>query len=225
MLLHLALQAGLAFVAALIAATIIKTTKNTPFHYKTPTRLRQGFLYARSVFIIRLFTLCLFLYIPLYILFFNVLSSWDILITLVGFPMFIALIVAPELNTTPNAKLVITKPLLSSTVTLHLKAPYQGFDRQTYQELFALVECLSQYGIEKIALNSPMFYDNKGELRSQDLLKNGLIKRKARLTHSPAGTFDCLLGKISMLVSRDKQKKSQFHHINNLKWHKIVITL
>ena len=223
MLQYFALQAGLALVAAFIAAKLIKAMRNTPLHYKTPTRLRQGFIYAKGVLILRVIALWLCLSTPIYILFYNVLTYWDIAITAI--PMITALAISPELNTAPNAKLVITKPFFSRRATLHLKAPYQGFDRQTYQELFALVECLPQYGIKKIALNSPMFYDNNGELRSLDLLKKGLIKRGARLRHSPAGTFDCLLGKISMLVSRDKQKKSQFHHINNLKWHKIVITL
>ena len=223
MLQHFTPQAALAFVAALIAATIIKTTRNTRFHYKAPTRLQQGFIYAKGVFIMRLFALWACLSLPLYILFYSVLTYWDILITLVGFPAITALIIAPELNTAPNAKLVVTKPLLSRTATLHLKAPYQGFDRQTYRELFALVESLPQYNVEKLSLNSPMFYDNKGELRDMNVLEKGLNKRGARLSHSPAGAFDCLLGKISMLLSTDQQKKAGLANINLRNWHTLNI--
>jgi hypothetical protein len=225
MLLTIFLNVGLAFIAAFIAAAIIKTTRGTRFHYKTPTHLTQGFIYAKGIFIMRVIALWLCLSTPLYILFYSVLTFWDILITLVGFPAITALIISPELSTAPNAKLVITKPLLSPTATLHLKAPYQGFDIQTYRELFALVECLPQYGINNISLNSPMFYDTKGELRSMNLLEKGLNKRGARLSHSPAGTFDCLLGKISMLASRDKKKHIKIHNVTLLKWHKIAITL
>ncbi|WP_394230735.1 hypothetical protein [Shewanella colwelliana] len=225
MLLHFAPQIVLAFIAALIVANTIKATQNTRFHYKTPTRLQQGFVYAKGIFILRVIALWLCLSIPLYILFYSVLTVWGIFITLVGCPAIAALIITPELNTAPNAKLVITKPLLSRTATLHLKAPYQDFDRQTYQELFTLVECLPQYGIKKIALNSPMFYDTNGKLRSMNLLEKGLNKQNARLSHSPARVFDCLLGKISMLASRDKQKHIKKHNVTLLKWHKIVITL
>lgn len=225
MLLHFAPQVALAFIVTLIVINIIKATKNTRFHYKTPTRLQRGFIYAKGIFILRVMTLCLCLSTPLYILFYNVLTFWDILITLMGFPAITALIISPELSTASNAKLVITKPLLSCTATLHLKAPYQGFDRQTYQELFALVECLPQYGIKKIALKSPMFYDANRKLRSMSLLEKGLNKRGASLSHSPAGVFDCLLGKISMLLTQNKHKNSNHHTFSLQKWHKIVITL
>jgi hypothetical protein len=62
-------------------------------------------------------------------------------------------------------------------------------------------------------------------LRSMNLLEKGLNKRGARLSHSPAGTFDCLMGKISMLLSSNKRKESTPHAISLRKWHKIVITL
>ena len=189
------------------------------------TLLKRGFLVARGNLALRLMLSFLALLSPFYALFIEAVKIEDFAFPLIALPVFISLFAAPELHTEPNARLVITKPLLSRTATLHLKSPYQGFDRQTYRELFALVESLPQHGIDNISLNSPMFYDNKGTLRDMNVLENGLNKRHARLSHSPAGTFDCLLGKISMLISSDPRKKAQLNKINMTKWHCITIEL
>lgn len=218
-------QIVLAFIAAIFTATAFSHTKGTRFHYKTYTHLSQGFIYAKSLFIMRLVPLYLCLIIPLSILFYNVMTHWDLLLILSTFAAITALIIAPELHISPNAKLVITKPLLSHTAILHLKAPYQGFDKQTYQELFTLVEYLPRHGVNTLSLTSPMFYNKQGQLRSLKLLEKGLNKRGARLSHSPAGVFDCLLGKISMLLSPNKRKKAQKSLIDLLRWHNITLHL
>jgi hypothetical protein len=209
----------------LIAAALIQPIRDTLRHIRTPRRLHQGFLYAKGVFIMQLITVWLGFSAPFFLLFYSSLTGWDIFIGLIGLPMAIGLMITPELNIAPSAKLVITKPLLSATATVHLKSPYQGIDIQTYRELFRLVECLPQYGINTLSLSSPMFYDATGQLRCFSVLEKGLNKRGARLSHSPAGAFDCLLGKISLRLARPRPKHALTHPVTLLKWHKIRIAL
>ena len=141
------------------------------------------------------------------------------------FPAVIGLLITPELSSTKNPKLVITKPLLSNTATLHLKSPYQHFDRKTYQELLHLIRILPMHGIKHITLNSPMFYHANGKLRNMDMLKKELTKCDARLSHSPTGSFHCLLGKFSLLAATDQRKKAGLANINLLNWHTVRIEI
>ncbi len=219
------LELSLALITGLLLLTLLQHRQYTRLFSPPAKLLQRGFLAARAHLALRLIASLSASLLPLYFLFIEAGPLRDIVIVLVLLPIVTALIISPELSLTKDAKLVMTKPLLSRTATLHLRTPYQDFDIQTYRELFTLVECLPQYGIKTITLNSPMFYDTRGKLRNFKRLEKGLNKRRARLSHAPIGRFDCLLGKISMLLSRDKRKHSSHCTTNRLRWHKIVITL
>ena len=217
------MQIGLAFVVAIVLFIFLQVLPSTRLNYKAP--LVNGFITTRANMILRLLASTLALFGPFFIIFIDLMTLDEALTLLLLCPIVFGLLLNPELTLSSNARLVITKSLISHTATLHLREPYQDFDRKTYQELLQLVTLLPQYGIEHIRLDSPMFYHASGELRSMTMLEKGLNQRGARFIHSPAGRFDCLLGKISMLVSTSKQKKSKIHHISLFKWHQILINL
>lgn len=217
------MQIGLSFVAAVVLFIFLQVLPSTRLKYKAP--LVNGFIKTRANMILRLLASTLALFGPFFIIFIDLMTLDEALTLLLLCPIVFGLLLNPELTLSSNARLVITKSLISHTATLHLREPYQDFDRKTYQELLQLVTLLPQYGIEHIMLKSPMFYHASGSLRSMAMLEKGLNKRSAWLTHSPARRLDCLLGKISMLVSTSKQKKSKIHHISLFRWHQILINL
>ncbi len=225
MSLSFSVQIILTVIASLLLLILFQCSQNTRVFHKPPSSLQGGFISARLDLALRLTASLLALFGPFYIAFMDMVTLLDIVIPLALFPAVIGLLINPELSIDTNSKLVITKPLLSKTATLHLKSPYQHFDRQTYQELLHLVQILPEHGIKHIKLNSPMFYHANGKLRCMAILEKGLDKRGARLIHSPAGAFDCFLGKISMLLSTDQRKKAGLANINLRSWYTLNIEL
>ena len=223
--LSFSVQLSLAATVSLLLFIAFQCSQDIRVFRKPPTLLLSGFIFARVDLALRLSVSLLALFLPFYITFLDIVTLLDVVIYLFLFPALVGLLINPELNIDTDSKLVITKPLLSSTATLHLKSPYQHFDRQTYQELLHLVLILPEHGIKHIKLNSPMFYHANGKLRSMNMLEKGLGKRGARLIHSPAGAFDCLLGKFSLLVSTDQRKKAGLANINLRSWYTLDIEL
>ena len=218
-------QISLTVIMSLLLLMVFQCSQDTRVFHNPPSSLQGGFISARLDLALRLTASLLAFFGPFYIAFIDMVTLWDMVIPLVLFPAVIGLLINPELSIDTDSKLVITKSLLSKTATLHLKSPYQHFDRQTYQEMLHLVQTLPEHGIKHIKLNSPMFYHANGKLRSMDMLEKGLGKRGARLIHSPAGAFDCLLGQFSLLVSTDQRKKAGLANINLRSWYTLNIKL
>lgn len=148
-----------------------------------------------------------------------------IFIYCISLAFVISVIVAPELQLTPTSKLVITKPLFSTTSILHLAKPYQDFDKTTYVELLALVQTLPTYHIKNIQLCSPMFYHSNGTLRDFSTLEKLLAKKNARLITHESKPWQNLLGKISMMIDSAQNKKEKLNNINLNKWHVLTIKM
>lgn len=218
-------QLTLTTLLSLSLFVLFQWLQDTRIIHKKPVDLKRGFIIARLDVALRLMAANLSLLTPFYFLMIEYVTLLDLIVPLVIFPVIISLIVNPELAIDSSANLVITKPLVGKGVTLHLRQPYQDFDRQTYKELLHLVEELPKYQVKVIKLSSPMFYDKRGKIRSFDTLEKGLNKRNAFFVHSSAGRFSCLVGKISMLLSSDKRKKEKIHNISLSKWHEIKIIL
>ena len=147
----------MSLTVSLFLFVLSQYSQDTRVFHKPPSPLHDGFISARLDLALRLTVSLLALLGPFYVAFIDMVTLWDMVLPFVLFPAVTGLLINPELSTYTHSKLVITKPLLSQTATLHLKSPYQQFDRQTYQELLHFVQTLPEHGIKHIKLNSPMF--------------------------------------------------------------------
>ncbi|QBF82629.1 hypothetical protein EXU30_07940 [Shewanella maritima] len=222
MLSDLYLQGLVATLSLFCTLSILYSLRGTPLHFQSPINLKLGVVFAKYLLFLRVVIVFWCVLVPICILFSNAITVGELILILGVTPTITALMIAPELSLFCNSKLVVATPLYNSIVQIHLKKPYQVFDKATYQELLTLVEILPQYGITAIRLKSPMFYDASGDLRSMNGLKKALKKRHANFSHYPLSTFDCLLGKLGMLIYC-KHHSNKPLNIN--KWHCINITL
>lgn len=143
----------------------------------------------------------------------------------ISLALVISVIVAPELQHAPTSKLVITKPIFSTTATLHLAKPFQDFDKATYSELLTLVQILPTFHVKKIQLSSPMFYHPDGTLRDFSTLEKLLNKKNAALTTYEAKPWQNVLGKIIMMMNSCQEKKEKLKNINLSKWQVLTIKM
>ena len=219
-------QLAAALAVALSLCVALQFFDATKLTRRQAEPVTSGFLRPRVDLGLRLMAFLLVALFPFLIGFAEFFSLKDTAV-LPLLPLLALMFINPELTVPLNTttELVFTKPLWGKTVTVHLATPYQAFNRETYRQLFNLVDTLPRYGVKRLKLSSPMFYTQTGELRKMAILDKGLNKRYARLTHAPTGRFDCLLGKISMLLSRDKRKRAGLTKINIVNWHTITIEL
>ncbi|GIU51306.1 hypothetical protein TUM4438_40470 [Shewanella sairae] len=182
----------------------------------------MAFLKGRIDFALRLLATFLVTLAPIYVfVLIRELTVWHFVLPFLFAPIIIAALFPIEFQRTIDAKLVLNKPLWSPVATVHLKEHYQRFDRDTYLELIELVKLLPNKGVTKITMASPMFYYPNGELRSFRLLEKQLSYHNAKLSHSPAPWFGCIIGKISMLLNKPDANST----INLRQWHIMTIDL
>ena len=216
-------------LTTILSGITLQIFSNTRIYKKEPYLLNDGFTRIRVDFFLRTLAFALVCLTPLYLWVELValvrLELWIFIVSFFVIPLFFASLPNLELQLHEQSKLVISKPLFSTKVQLHLKKPYQAFDRQTYQELLKLVSILPQYGIEQVKLTSPMFYEHNGQLRNFQTLEKLLMRHNATLQHVPAKWFDCILGKIGMRLSRSPQKKTGLEKINTNQWQTVTIDL
>ena len=215
-------------VVAIVVSTILlvmalQSLPTTRLYKKTPYLLDMGFIRARIDIGTRVFMTILVGLSPFYFMFMTELTAISIVLPLIVTPLCAALFLNPELQRIDQASLVVTKPLLSTVATVHLRNAYQPFDRETYAELMQLVRVLPSKGIPRITLTSPMFYKSNDELRDFSTLEKQLLRHNATLIHGPAKRFDCILGKIAIFLAANKYSGTTWHKIDTQRWHIIHI--
>ena len=221
-MLHPLIHQLLGINLSVLFTAILQRFPSTCVYKKSQFLIDDGFIKGRVNFGLRILATTLACLSPIYMSVFSAeLTLCHFLLPFAVLPISVAILLPVEFQRTGDAKLVFTKPLWCSVATVHLKSHYQRFDRDTYIELIELVKLLPNKGVTKIIMVSPMFYYPNGELRSFRLLEKQLSYHNAKLRHYPAPKFGCIIGKISMLLSKPNTSST----INLHQWHMMTIDL
>jgi hypothetical protein len=211
---------SLAIIAILLF--ILQKIPQTKLLGRPINLLTNGFIHARLDLPVRFLAHSACISIPLTLI--GLLHIIEMLMYTLSF-VTMAILITPELAINSNSELVITKKVFNKGVEVHLRNPYQNFTMRTYKELESLVEYFPNIGVKRIKLSSPMFYHSNGALRDFSTLERLLTKKSAILSNYESKPWQNILGKISMMIDRHKEKKEKIKKINLNKWRVLIIDI
>ncbi len=109
-------------------------------------------------------------------------------------------------------------------VIVHLQRPTDAFNRETYQELFTLLDTLAALRVRTVIMTSPMF-GKRGQLRSLTHLTRQVSSQVSQMESTSFSAFKTPLALLILFQAKYLQKAKPLQRTTIHRNHQIILTL